>query len=66
MIAFLWALLADADLEKRVAEVLPSAAENRYLQIPWRLDLMAARAEAAREKKPIFVWMMNGHPLGCT
>ena len=34
--------------------------------IPWRLDLAAARLEAARRKLPVFVWTMNGHPMGCT
>jgi hypothetical protein len=66
MIAFLLGLLAGPDLDRKVADVLPTAAENRYLEIPWRLDLMAARAEAAKAEKPIFIWMMNGHPLGCT
>jgi len=66
MIAFLLALLRRAALHRRVAELLPTAVENRFLEIPWRLDLMATRAEAVRVQKPIFVWLMNGHPLGCT
>jgi len=33
--------------------------------IPWRVDLLTARDQAAREKKPLFIWAMNGHPLGC-
>lgn len=54
------------DIDSLVASVLPTAAEEKWLSIPWRTNLTAARREAAREKKPIFVWMMNGHPLGCT
>ena len=34
--------------------------------IPWRTDLWEARREAAAEGKPIFLWEMDGHPLGCT
>jgi len=34
--------------------------------IPWRTDLWQARREAAEAGKPIFLWEMDGHPLGCT
>lgn len=34
--------------------------------IPWRTDLWEARREAAAAGKPIFLWEMDGHPLGCT
>ncbi|MGI9244817.1 MAG: hypothetical protein ACR2RV_28700 [Verrucomicrobiales bacterium] len=34
--------------------------------IPWRTDLWEARQEAAAAGKPIFLWEMDGHPLGCT
>ena len=34
--------------------------------IPWRTDLWEARREAAQSGKPIFLWEMDGHPLGCT
>jgi hypothetical protein len=34
--------------------------------IPWRTDLWQARREAAAAGKPIFLWEMDGHPLGCT
>lgn len=32
--------------------------------IPWKTSLLEASETAAREKKPIFVWAMHGHPLG--
>ena len=28
--------------------------------------VLEARQEAAKQKKPIFIWAMDGHPLGCT
>jgi hypothetical protein len=34
--------------------------------MPWRTDFAAARAEANPAGKPLFLWMMDGHPLGCT
>jgi hypothetical protein len=54
------------ELEQKIASVLPTADENAFLQIPWRLNVMSARAESARTGKPLFVWEMNGHPLGHT
>ena len=53
-------------LEAKVASVMPTAAENKWLSIPWHTDLNAARRESAMSSKPIFVWIMNGHPMGCT
>ena len=47
------------------AAVVPDAAEP-WQTIPWRTDLRAARTEAAARGKPLFLWSMNGHPLGCT
>ena len=37
-----------------------------WRSIPWRIDLLAAQREAAQQHKPLFVWAMDGHPLGCT
>ncbi len=53
-------------LAERIARLVPAAREQRWLQIPWRLDLLAAQAEARRSGKPIFMLMMDGHPLGST
>ena len=55
-----------ATLDEKVAGVLPKPSEEPWTTIPWRCDLAAARAEANRVGKPLFVWMMNGNPLGCT
>ncbi len=46
--------------------ILPRDAELDYLQIPWKLTFADGLAEAARQKKPLLLWTMNGHPLGCT
>lgn len=44
----------------------PPAQESAWLQVGWEIDLWKARERAAREGKPIFLWEMDGHPLGCT
>ena len=46
--------------------IVPAAEELAWQKIPWKIDLLAARRKAAREDKPIFLWEMDGHPLGCT
>lgn len=57
---------AQGTLEDRIEPLLPSAEENRFLEIDWRTDLLEARAEANEIGKPMFMWMMNGHPFGAT
>ena len=48
-----------------VKEIIPSKVESRWLEIDWKTDLWEARKEAARTGKPIYLWEMDGHPLGC-
>ena len=40
--------------------------QDKWEQIPWQTDLWQARQRAAAEGKPILLWEMDGHPLGCT
>lgn len=46
--------------------ILPNPEEYGWLRIPWHTDLWEARRPAASEGKPIFLWGMNGNPLGLT
>lgn len=34
--------------------------------VPWQTSLLKAQNLAVKESKPIFIWSMDGHPLGCT
>lgn len=63
--AFAQTRAAPSALEQRMAVVLPTEAEDRWLQIPWRANVMEARAEAERQRKPLFMFVMDGNPLGC-
>lgn len=63
---FLGLGVGDADLDAKVKSVLPTAEEEQWLQIPWRLNLMEARKASIEQNKPMFLWIMNGHPMGCT
>jgi len=59
------ASLAQAQtVAERVAELRPQ--REAWQQVGWRTDLDFARREAARLQRPLYVWAMNGHPLGCT
>jgi hypothetical protein len=49
-----------------LAAILPRPDEVKWQEIPWQTDLWAARRLALSEHKPIFLWAMNGNPLGCT
>ena len=55
-----------AKFEQLHALIKPKAAEEKWAQIPWLASLWEARQRAAREGKPILLWEMDGHPLGCT
>lgn len=45
---------------------LQPTGEEVWRSIPWETSLLKAQARAAEEQKPIFIWAMDGHPLGCT
>lgn len=40
--------------------------EEAWTTIPWQVSLVPAQQLAVEEGKPLFVWAMDGHPLGCT
>jgi hypothetical protein len=54
------------DLAALHALIKPQAAEENWTRIPWLTSLWEARQKAAAEGKPILLWEMDGHPLGCT
>ncbi|HEY9790417.1 MAG TPA: hypothetical protein V6D22_08460 [Candidatus Obscuribacterales bacterium] len=58
--------LAMTNFDTQIASVIPTPQEDAWLNIGWRTNLMQARLEAQRYNRPLFVWLMNGHPLGCT
>ena len=46
--------------------IKPAVREDRWNRIPWQTSLWEARKLGAAKGKPIFLWEMDGHPLGCT
>lgn len=46
--------------------VLPKSAELDWQQIPWLSTFKDGLLAANESQKPLLLWTMNGHPLGCT
>ncbi|HVK19533.1 MAG TPA: hypothetical protein VM533_21545 [Fimbriiglobus sp.] len=59
------AALTDAEAAAVLKTVRPAAGEDLYAQVPWLTSLWEARKTAAAAGKPILLWEMDGHPLGC-
>lgn len=57
--------LTEKEFQRLHSELQP-APDEPYRQIPWRISLLEAQKDAAKSGKPIFIWAMDGHPLGCT
>ena len=61
----------DSTLSKRTLDewralIEPNPAELAFTEIPWRPNLWSAVQEAQASDRPVLLWAMNGHPLGCT
>lgn len=56
--------LSVAEFDKLHRELQPPA-DELWRSIPWQVSILAGREQAARDKKPIFVWVASGEPLGC-
>lgn len=46
--------------------IRPSADELRWEAIPWQASFAAGLRAASEQGRPLLLWAMNGHPLGCT
>jgi hypothetical protein len=59
------AKMPDAEFAALLKSVRPCAGEDEFDKIPWLVSIWDAREKAAKEGKPILLWEMDGHPLGC-
>jgi hypothetical protein len=46
--------------------ILPNPSEMSWEQIPWLTTFKDGILAADAADKPLLLWTMNGHPLGCT
>jgi hypothetical protein len=58
--------LTAANFRQLASHIRPAPEESRWREIPWQTDIRDACRIAAETGKPIFLWAMNGNPLGCT
>jgi hypothetical protein len=54
------------DLPRWRALVRPRADELAFESIAWIPDLAGGLRAADAQQRPLLLWAMNGHPLGCT
>ena len=47
-------------------QILPAESELAWMKIPWRPSFAEGIIEARAQGRPLLLWVMNGHPLGCT
>ena len=53
-------------LDDLLALIKPGRGEDAWDRVPWLASLWEARQRAAAQGKPVLLWEMDGHPLGCT
>lgn len=56
--------ISPEDFQRLHRELQPPA--ETWTTVPWQSSLIPAQQLALKEKKPLFIWAMDGHPLGCT
>jgi hypothetical protein len=55
-----------AEYVKRRDYLRPTAAEQSHRTIPWRATVLHGLYDAQTLGKPVLLFLMNGHPLGCS
>lgn len=50
---------------RELHEQLAPPASEAWRRLPWEPSVLAARARATAEGKPVYLLVRSGHPLGC-
>lgn len=58
--------LAGKSLADWVEALTPPPADLAWETIPWHASFSDGLIAADRAERPLLLWLMNGHPLGCT
>ena len=58
--------LSDTTLRAWRDHILPTQAERAWESIGWLASFSDGLRAADRNQRPLLLWVMNGHPLGCT
>lgn len=54
----------EAEFKKLHREVVPKKTAL-WETIPWEVDILEAKRKAEESGRLIFMWSMDGHPMGC-
>lgn len=60
------ARLTAATLEYWRDFIRPKERDLKWQRIGWRPSLWQGVLDAHEERKPVLLWVMNGHPMGST
>ena len=58
--------LSDASFATWRDQILATESELLWEKLPWLTTYHEGLEKAAAKGKPLLLWVMNGHPLGCT
>ncbi|HMO14711.1 MAG TPA: hypothetical protein PKD64_12600 [Pirellulaceae bacterium] len=56
---------ATVDVAEKCATICQPT-DAPWRSIPWQIDLLEAQRLAVEQSRPLLIWAMDGHPLGCT
>ncbi|MFT4710695.1 MAG: hypothetical protein ACI8Q9_001826 [Planctomycetota bacterium] len=59
-------VLGAENFEALAELIRPSDDERKFEDVGWRNEFWPAVLEARELGRPVLLWTMNGHPLGCT
>tara|TARA_Y100001970_G_C13928358_1_gene696956 strand:+ start:56 stop:301 length:246 start_codon:yes stop_codon:yes gene_type:complete len=59
-------ILTDKTYQKWRDFIVPTEKDLAWTRIPWRTSFQQGLIESIEKQKPMLLWAMNGHPLGCT
>ena len=57
--------ISEAQFRALINEIFPVANEEKWRETAWIPSIWAGIELAQQKQKPIFLWAMNGDPLGC-
>ena len=56
---------SEASFRRLHKSIFPAPGEEKWRRTPWIPSIATGLRMAQQRKRPIFLWAMNGDPLGC-
>jgi hypothetical protein len=58
--------LTEQNWREQRKKIAPAQEELAFEKVGWRPSFLSGVFEAQEKDRPLLIWVMNGHPLGCT